>query len=86
MLQSVIQAMLSADLFDQTTSFAVCSRIQRNVNGQGNQFLIDIFINPIPITGTDNTQPTTYASIICLIDASSRLTTHHLDDLDLFSF
>ena len=26
------------------------------------------------------------ASIICLIDASSRVATHHLDDLDLFTF
>ena len=27
-----------------------------------------------------------HASIICLIDASSRVATHHLDDLDLFTF
>ena len=26
------------------------------------------------------------ASIICLIDASSRVATHHLDDVDMFSF
>ena len=31
-------------------------------------------------------QVCTYVPIMCLIDASSRVATHHLDDLDLFTF